>query len=280
MLSPAAEHRNRMANQPNKAAAAAVVLLPHESILLKQFAVDRNRLATIRSRTSRTTAKRGILENYSEWIGGFNPEAGYTREQESMFTWLLLWNVDVGNWEQAIKMAAFALASGLNAPVEFTRTLAETVTEQLADGINRAGEHERYKSLLDSLHELVRDQDMTDQITAKLYKACGLACIETDKERAKAMFIRAIELNPNAGVKRLLKQLSNGKKPVKTKNYSLSARNAAAELGVSLPTVIRHAKKHPDRLHHTCIQMGIRTVYRFNLADVKQYKINYLGKKL
>jgi len=278
MLSPAAAHRSKVANQPAKAPAAVAVVSANESILLRQFSVDRNRLATIRSRVNRIEAKRGLLKNYQAWLDGFMQSPGNNPAQRDVFVWLLLWTVDVGHWQAAYKLAVFAMEQGINSPASFSRTLAETVTEQICDGLNKSGEQAANRALLDDLYELVRGQDMADQISAKLHKACGLACYESDKNRAHFMLSTAIKLNRNSGVKRLLKQLIAPEKPVKPDAAGISAKAAAAELGVSLPTVIRYAKKYPGHLPHEKVKTGTRSVYRFKLADVQRFKLLKFGK--
>jgi len=277
MLSPAASHRQRM-NETTQVPTEPVILSHHESLVISQFKSDRLRLTTIRSRSRRDEAKRSLLTEYDNWIDELMCSEVFNQAQESMFVWLLLWHVDVGNWEKAVAMAAFALRKGMTTPLNFSRNLSEVIAEQVADGINRSGEHVKYRVVLESLIGLVISEDMKDQITAKLYKACGLAFIAADVKHAEAMFEKALSFNPNVGVKQLIKNLHSSPRKHKSKAYSLSAKEAAMLLNVSLPTILRHAKKYPEKLPHLLIQQGTRTVYRFNQSDVKKYKQQELRK--
>ena len=76
-------------------------------------------------------------------------------------------------------------------------------------------------------------------------------------------------------MKRYLNQLTRPNRPQQAKQqlaaYQLSARAAAQLMGVSTPTIIRRAKRHPEWLPHLALKMGTRTVYRFNPLDIKRY---------
>ncbi|TXH71976.1 MAG: hypothetical protein E6Q83_00235 [Thiothrix sp.] len=116
---------------------------------------------------------------------------------------------------------------------------------------------------------------MADPILAKLYKAQGLACLKTNPNEATVYFQQAQALYSKIGVKRYLNQLTRvtRTKTVKAslQAYQLSARAAAQLMGVSTPTLIRRAKRHPELLPHLALTMGTRTVYRFSPVDIKHY---------
>lgn len=281
MLSPAAQHRTSITAKPEVQPSAANT--PYDTLIIQKFRIDQNRVKAIRSRKRRCELKRSALSSYQPWVADFMKATGYTGEQASMFVWLLLWNIDVGNWQAGYDMAVFAIGKGMASPVDFSRTLAETVTEQMVDGINQASQQADNRLLLESLYQMAKPLDMTDQITAKLYKAYGLACIGSDNDKARHLLEEALKLNEHSGVKRVLSRLGgcldsrvDRRKKDYSKVYSLSASQAAKRLGFSAPTVIRHAKKYPDKLPHLSIPMGKRTVYRFNVADIKRYKTKHL----
>jgi hypothetical protein len=136
--------------------------------------------------------------------------------------------------------------------------------------------------LLDALALQVDGYDMTDQITAKLYKARALARLQRDPETARELLLTATQLDPKAGVKRYLKALDAGNKPTVKKevaniqDYSLSARAAATLANMTPPAFLRHAKKHPDLLPRLEIPVGARHLYRFNPKHVKAYMKQHL----
>lgn len=72
---------------------------------------------------------------------------------------------------------------------------------------------------LDTLREIVTDQDMPDEVRAKLCKACAFArrgLTDADSMALSLKLLReAMHLNPNAGVKREIATLSRAlKKPI------------------------------------------------------------------
>ncbi|STJ03726.1 Phage terminase, endonuclease small subunit M [Escherichia coli] len=69
---------------------------------------------------------------------------------------------------------------------------------------------------LDTLREIVTDQDMPDEVRAKLCKACAFArrgLSDADSMALSLKLLReAMHLNPNAGVKREIATLSRALK--------------------------------------------------------------------
>lgn len=290
MQSLAAKHRNASSAPRRKippATAATTAFVPaqtvataceerHESIIMTQFKADQHHMTHIKSRIKRTAIKRSTLTRYQEWLTAFMQKQSYTGDEARMFVWLTLWHLDVGDWQRGLELAGFALTEGMSAPNDFARTLAETVTEEMVSGILKEGTVTHHLDLLDALAQQINDYDMTDQITAKLYKARALARLDSDPEKARELLLMAAELDSKAGVKRYLKALEARKKPTTRKaeniqDYSLSARAAAKLANMAQPTFIRHAKKHPDLLPRLEIPVGTRHLYRFNPKHVKAY---------
>jgi hypothetical protein len=292
MLSPAAQHRHSSGNRealPTTAAtndtATAAREERHDTLVMTQFKADYHRMTHIKSRVTRIAVKRGILSQYQEWLNTFMDKQSYEGKETMMFVWLTLWHLDVGEWERGLALARFALHEGMGAPKDFARSLAETVTEEIAGGILKTGELASHADLLDELAQLVDGRDMTDQITAKLHKARALARLTSDPATAREYLLTAAQLDPASGVKRYLKALDAGAKPqgktavvVDIQEYSLSARAAAKLANMTAPAFIRHAKKHPDLLPRVEIPIGTRHLYRFTPKHVKAYMKQHLVK--
>lgn len=285
MLSPAAAHKAKITGaEPRRS--VPVSDANREVITQRQFDTERHQMSHIRSRIRRNHAKSKAVVKYQPWIEGQMMNVNPTVTGQAMFVWLLMWKIDAGLWGDALVMAKHALKLGMFSPVGFNRTLAETLAENISDGISKAGTLVEHSNVLSELAALVNGHDLGDEIAAKLLKAQGLSIIETQPEKAKVFLNQALGFNPRCGVVRLLKQMETKPlKVVKSQNkpriddYTLSARQAAAVVGVSAPTIIRHAKKHPNLLPHLCIPMGSKHVYRFNKKQVKQYLKKHLVSK-
>lgn len=270
MLSPATQHRLN-AKLRNGLCKHAL----YESVLMGQFEAGLNKMKHIKSRKLRMAAKRNALSRYQGWLDDFMQSPRLSGFPTEMFVWLLLWHIDVNDWQRALELARFALQAGFCAPKDFSRTLAETVCEEIAEGLLKTGDLTQYADVLTELRAVVSAHDMTDQITAKLYKASGLAKLTSQPEQAREDFLKALDLDDEAGVKRYLKALDTPQKakgtPVNIQDYSLSARAAAQLANMTAPAFLRHAKKWPDKLPYIAIPVGQRTLYRFNPIHVKAY---------
>ena len=298
MLSPAARHRQAATGAtPNNSAELATLPAPaavgttrttpnHDRVIVAQFLSDHSHMSHIKSRTRRNAAKRQALATYQTWLDAFAERDDPATQERTMFVWLLVWHIDAGQWERALVLARTAIAEQLNAPKEFERNLAETVCEEIVSGILKGDNIPDYHDLLDALAELLDGQDMSDPITAKLYKARALSMFGSDPLKARELLLKALAFDPKAGVKRHLQALDNLGKPEPVKRpevlniqeYSLSARQAAQLISMTAPAFLRHAKKYPALLPRIEIPVGKRNFYRFNPKHVKAYLKQHLVK--
>lgn len=258
------------------------------------FDADLNRMSHIRSRQRRNQTKRELMSRYQDWIDTLIMSDSSTVKERRMFVWLLLWKVDGGDWLGALDMMPFALSQNMTAPEDFSRTLVELVVEQIIDGVVVQKCEAEQVGLLGNLKGLIAQEDVRDQVSAKLYKAHGIAYLNVDDIKALGLLEQAISLHPRVGVRRHINKLKRvtsivekkpSKKPRKPKvdirkKYELSARAAAERLGVSTPTIIRHARKKPDELPHLLIPTGCRSLFRFAVVDVDRYKRKHLINKV
>ncbi|WP_298613005.1 phage terminase small subunit [uncultured Thiothrix sp.] len=287
MFSPAATHRLKVQEQrpaPLVQAVAENFALPsalphHESVLMGQFKADFQQLKHIKSRVRRNQEKQSLLGRYQGWLDSVLQEktASLVGTQASVFVWLLVWHLDVGEWLRGFELARVALKQGLAAPTDFSRSLAETVCEELVTGILKAELAPNYRLLLIELNALLAGQDMADPVTAKLYKALGLAYQHSEPEVAKAYFVQALERDSEVGVKRYLSALNGQgarrtREPVRDyRQFTLSAHAAAKLAQMTTPRFLRHAKKYPDLLPRLEINLNRRKIYQFNPVHVRAY---------
>lgn len=263
---------------------------PYYAKLYSKFKIDKGHLRTYRSTARRVKAKQQLVLTYQSWIVHVM-QSGQCL-YEDMYIWLLIWHLDIGELGYALDMAELALAQNMPMPIRFTgqakasefeRNLPEILVEQIVDTLMKRSMGEQSILLLERVERLVEGCDMLDVIQAKLLKAKGLAYMLQDKQQAVQCFEQAVALYPRIGVKQLLRQLlqpqaKSKQKPKATPCFTLSATQAAKILGVSPPTIISHAKKHPQKLPHLAIPTGSRTLYRFDKNDVVNYQKQFLNK--
>ncbi len=91
---------------------------------------------------------------------------------------VMVWLIDVGNFADALPLAAYAIRHQLEMPDQYQRTTACLIAEEFANmalkGIE-AGDPVDVTTLHE-VAELVGSQDMPDEVRAKLHKAMGYAC--------------------------------------------------------------------------------------------------------
>lgn len=202
------------ANDPvsREAAQMALMLIDH-----------RQSLKQIQSREAKIALKRELLPLYTPWIEGVL--AGNTGQGDTVFATILVWTLDVGDFVQALPMIRYVLAHRMSLPEQITRTPATFITEEIAEAALQAfaqgGEVAAAFPIevLAAIEDLVDDEDpdlredMPDEVRAKLHKALAKAILrdgEDDRTRQQESlkhFLRALELDAGAGVKKDIEQL-------------------------------------------------------------------------
>lgn len=188
-----------------------------------QLLDHRQSLKAIQSREAKIALKRELLPLYDGWIAGVL--AGGAGEPDEVFTTIMIWRIDVGLFVEAVPMIQYALRWRLALPERINRTLATFVTEEIAEAALKAfaqgGDVAAAfpAGVLAAIEDLVDDEDpglredMPDEVRAKLQKAIGKAILRdgeddrTRQEQALKRFLRALELDEGAGVKKDVDQL-------------------------------------------------------------------------
>jgi hypothetical protein len=226
-MSPAKAHLARAAAREGSAGAGAPrpTVAATEAYLLQRAAlgVDLRQLREIQSTERKIEAKRLMLPAYDPWIAGvMEADAnGKGGAQDDIVTHIMIWRIDVGDYEAAIPLAEYVLRHNLILPERFQRTAATLITEETAEAALQAiGQDTPFDiEILRKVDDLVDVYDMPDQVRAKLEKAMGLVlgkvadALEPDAdgvaggkraayERAGRHFRRAQELNSSSGVKK------------------------------------------------------------------------------
>lgn len=189
-----------------------------------RLGVDLRRLHELQSVERKIELKRQLLPGYVDWVEGVM--AANVATEDDILTHVMIWRLDVGDFAGALPLARFVLRHGLTLPERFSRTAPTLICEEIADAALKAlGQDQDFDiATLRDVEVLVIDEDIFDQVRAKLEKAIGLClaraadAIEPDadgpagarrgaQEQALRHLRRAVELDTNAGVKKRIEKL-------------------------------------------------------------------------
>jgi len=212
---------------------AEAVNAPEYDLMQLRLRTHQVQLKALQSIEKRIELKRQLLPEYEAWVQG-RLDAAVDAErgvQDDVFMTIMLWRIDVGDFEGALPLAQYALRFKLQMPEPFKRGVACILAEEVAEAaIKMLGGNEPAPPVLPRVAELVDGYDMPDEVRAKIHKALGLealrvagdeaACAASGvpgaarifKERALSELKRAGELHTASGVKttvtKLLKDLN------------------------------------------------------------------------
>ncbi|KQF70661.1 phage terminase small subunit [Acinetobacter baumannii] len=147
---------------------------------LLQLNSDKNRLKNIQSKQNKIELKRQLLPNYKPYVEGIlEVKPGV---QDAVITEILVWAIDIGEYEFALNIAEYVLEYGLKLPDRFERSEACFITEDIADEFLKTLKTDVAVDItvLERLEQLITDEslvqskrDMPDEVKAKLYLALG-----------------------------------------------------------------------------------------------------------
>lgn len=196
--------------------------------ILMQLQEDTRTLKDISSIERKIAAKRLLLPNYDAWCAGVMAQTGAQRGPlDDVFTTMMAWRIDVGDFIEAMPMVEFAARNGLAMPDRFERGVVAFAVEQISEAAIAwydrppEGGEPFPAAVLPQLEDLVAelDVDLHDEISAKLYRALGQAVmagvneddaedLETRRKSQLKAFERAFKLNPKIGVKAQIDRLT------------------------------------------------------------------------
>lgn len=176
MTTPARRHQMRvLAEQAAKAAPPGdEVKGSAYELMLAQLYEHRRTLKTIQSIERKIDAKRAFLPVYDDYLTG--ALAGGQGGEDKVLTSVMVWHLDVGNFERGLALGAYALQHQLALPDQYSRDIAtllidETSTAALAGKLLG----EEALRVLAEVDGLTAERDAPDQARAKLHKAIGYA---------------------------------------------------------------------------------------------------------
>ena len=177
----------------------------YERMLMK-LAHDKRLLHEIASFEKRAEIKRGLLPDYQPWVDGVLA-AAKAPDRDDVFMTALTWLVDIGDLQRAIPLFAYALRHALPMPEQYKRDCATFVVEQAAEAAlaSITAKAPVDVAALTEIRLMTLEEDMPDEVRAKLEKALGLALGET--AGALSHLRAAFKLNPKCGVKKDIERL-------------------------------------------------------------------------
>lgn len=172
-------------------------------LMLAQLAGHKHQLKEIQSIERKVELKRKLLPDYLPYVEGvLEGKAGV---QDDVLMTIMVWAVDVGDLDLALRIGAYALANGLETPDQYARDTATLLAELYADE-SLAGKEVPTDTLQD-VCELTREKDMPDEVRAKLYRAIGLGLEEVSLESALQHLQRAVQLHERVGAKKDIERI-------------------------------------------------------------------------
>lgn len=226
-MSLARQHFQRMT-----AAAAAAATDPGAPVNANAYELQlialadaKRALKQVQSVERKAEVKRRVLPQFAPWVRGVL-EAGRGGQDAVLMT-AMVWLIDVGDFANALDIAAYALQHGLALPDEYKRDAATLVAEEIAEQSLAALGAGKPVDLagLQRAAELTDGHDMPDEVRAKLHKALGLAhqalafpSADGDMQRPEAETAlqhlkRALHLHERVGVKKDIERLERALKP-------------------------------------------------------------------
>lgn len=215
MLSPAAQHKQRMLATQATSAAPGAAKIPAARALLYKLGADRKRLRSIQSFQTRDQIKRDeILPEYLPYVDGIL--AGDSGEPDEVLMQVMVWAFDAREMELFDRIARYAVFYSLPMPADFNRAVGAWLAESCAKlVISISAERETMPTGdMEVLSDLViwlvgetAEQDMHDEIRAKLLHAAGDVMAESVPEVAIEHYENALKYRDKEPVKKKIAAL-------------------------------------------------------------------------
>lgn len=210
MTTPAAKHyRKAVAEMSSaKASKGSTVTGSGYELMLAKLYEDKRRLKSIQSISSKVEVKAEILPEYADWVNGalLSGKGG----QDDVLATIMVWSIDAGAYEQALRIGEYVLQHGLSLPDEYERTPATVLVDEISEAALKGQQSEQGFPLqiLLELERMTSSHDMPDQARAKLHRAIGHELHQQSNLRdAKEHYEYALKLDPRVGAKRALNEV-------------------------------------------------------------------------
>ncbi|MEO6919570.1 MAG: phage terminase small subunit [Collimonas sp.] len=223
--SPAQRHKARILAERAAADAAPGGITGGSAyeMMLYKLANDRRSLSNIQSMERKIEVKTTLLPEYQDWIDGALAKGH--GGQDDVFTALLVWHIDCGEYARAVEMARYAVTHKLTLPDQFNRDIPTMLLDEFSAAFLKgklAGDPVAAVEILAQVQHMTAHCDAPDQARAKMLKANAyaiLAVLDSNSaellkasqlpqaEAAHALMERAVALFPGVGVKQTMDRL-------------------------------------------------------------------------
>lgn len=177
------------------------------TLMLGQLTQYKQRLKAIKSTATKEQVKRDeLLPEMKPYVDGvLEADAGI---QDNVVMHYLVWTFDAGDVDECLRIAEYATNYSLVMPEQFDRDLTDWLAEEVAKRTIKAFEQgNELDNSAFTAWSLVKDEDMTDEVSAKIHKAMGLVLHHEKPEQALTYYRKAVELYDRVGAKNLIKEL-------------------------------------------------------------------------
>jgi hypothetical protein len=142
-----------------------------------RLAHDLRDLKLIKSIDHKIERKRQQIGEYTPWIDGLieADEGIGTGPVSEVAPTMMAWHIDIGNFDQALRIGGFLIRHNAPMPARFKRDAASVLVEEIATiAIKAQSTGDEFPiDVLMNLETLIDGVDMHDEIRAKLNKAIG-----------------------------------------------------------------------------------------------------------
>lgn len=204
MISPAQRHKQAILAKQAVVETATVGASAYE-LLLEMLGQHKRALKAHKSFASKNTLKAQLMVEWHDYIdeltisGNGSPNA--------ICGQLMVWAIDVCDYQRATTLARYMLANNINMPEQFERDTEDVFAEEMAAAYLCKDEPTITLDELLVVETLVGDFELYDEVRAKLYRAIGEAYAKAGDAKAIDYLEQAIGLNPQVGCKPLLNKL-------------------------------------------------------------------------
>lgn len=225
-LTPAQRHRQAALAQKEVVSIAAGPNAVYRMLQLK-LREDKQALKSKQSIQAKIELKRELVDHYAEWINA-TLSAG-KGDQDNLLTTIMLWHIDIGGFERALDIAEYAITHKLKMPDAHQRTLATVVAEEIADTAKKLATSDEINE--EQIAQVLRastmtaEEDMPDQVRAKLARQVGELTEPTNPVFALDSFQTALKFDENSGVKGSIKRLEKQLKEKTEQEPNLSEKS-------------------------------------------------------
>lgn len=186
-LSPALRHQVRILAEQAAASAApgARTSGSQYELQLYQLAEHKRSLKSIQSIKAKIGLKAKLLPDYQDWIDGVL--AAGNGGQDDVLTTILVWTIDVGQFDRAIDIARYAVTHKMTLPDQYSRDIPTMLLDEFSCAYLSgplADDPKHAILILGAVGEMTQGSDVPDQARAKLHKALGYALLEVANDGA------------------------------------------------------------------------------------------------